>query len=351
MKFICNNCGFSAEVPDTMNACPMCASQNVSSGEEKTDGKGRKAKDTGNFTEEQQKEPENIVENPVEPPKSPEKKKVEKAGKESEKITLNDQFFDSKPEKDQEELANIIKELYPETGKEGGGLKVSPKVIAIVASCLVAAALIAVVVFVIPSGKKEKGYDEPEKISEKTVEEKVASAVIEDEEDDFDDIEEEVEEKVAVAKEEPVKEEIPQQKAVAAKRQAGTPPAKRPAARTAQAPQPQRKAAPVTQPVKVAPAVKEEPPKPAPPPPDLFNNYLQAGHKAIAERRFADALNEYRNASKLRPSEGSVYKFIGITHAHMQNQKEACANYRRYIQLAPNAKDRAQVEALIEACP
>ena len=31
MKFICNNCGFTADIPERMSACPMCGSSNISS--------------------------------------------------------------------------------------------------------------------------------------------------------------------------------------------------------------------------------------------------------------------------------------------------------------------------------
>ena len=31
MKFVCNNCGFTADIPEQMSACPMCGSSNVSS--------------------------------------------------------------------------------------------------------------------------------------------------------------------------------------------------------------------------------------------------------------------------------------------------------------------------------
>ena len=31
MKFVCNNCGFTADIPEQMKACPMCGSSNVSS--------------------------------------------------------------------------------------------------------------------------------------------------------------------------------------------------------------------------------------------------------------------------------------------------------------------------------
>ena len=34
MKFVCNNCGFTADIPEQMSACPMCGSSNVSSASE-----------------------------------------------------------------------------------------------------------------------------------------------------------------------------------------------------------------------------------------------------------------------------------------------------------------------------
>ena len=34
MKFVCNNCGFTADIPEQMKACPMCGSSNVSSSAE-----------------------------------------------------------------------------------------------------------------------------------------------------------------------------------------------------------------------------------------------------------------------------------------------------------------------------
>ena len=34
MKFVCNNCGFTADIPEQMSVCPMCGSSNVSSAAE-----------------------------------------------------------------------------------------------------------------------------------------------------------------------------------------------------------------------------------------------------------------------------------------------------------------------------
>lgn len=34
MKFVCNNCGFAADIPEQRSSCPMCGSSNVSSAAE-----------------------------------------------------------------------------------------------------------------------------------------------------------------------------------------------------------------------------------------------------------------------------------------------------------------------------
>ncbi|HRZ80597.1 MAG TPA: hypothetical protein P5044_11360, partial [bacterium] len=64
-----------------------------------------------------------------------------------------------------------------------------------------------------------------------------------------------------------------------------------------------------------------------------------------------DALHEYKNASRINPGNGPIYKFLGIAYAYLQNQEQACVNYKKYIQLSPNAPDKVQVEAFIKACP
>jgi len=349
MKFICNNCGFSAKVPEAMNACPMCASQNVSFEEESTEDKGRAPKDTGNFTPTNAETPEQTPNEKINvKKKSPAQKKT------AEKITLNDQFFDSKPNKEHEELANIIKELYPETTVKKEGFKFPPNFI-LTGGVAGAVIIVAVIVFVVFSSDKktqdeknsvaavvDKDEEETEKKTLREIEleqsRKTETVVKEEEEEDLIETEEDVK-AFAREKETPLKKEEVQQKRVPVK----------PRERVAQQQQaPVQKKVEKAAPVKAAPVVNTPPKQNTM---EIYNSHLQAGHKAISERSFSLALNEYRAAAKIRPSDGTVYKFIGITYAHMQNQKEACANYRRYVQLSPNAKDRAQVEALIEACP
>jgi len=108
-------------------------------------------------------------------------------------------------------------------------------------------------------------------------------------------------------------------------------------------------------------AAKPEPapkPKPVPPAPKpkkdvdaAFNALLAEGNKAISEQRFSEAIHIYKDALKLRPRASKVYKFLGIAYASQNNPAKACEYYRKYIELAPDADDRAQVEQLISSCP
>ena len=61
----------------------------------------------------------------------------------TERITLNDEFFSSKPNKEDHEIASILQELYPESGgKEKSSFKLPDK------KMLVIAAVVAVVIIV-----------------------------------------------------------------------------------------------------------------------------------------------------------------------------------------------------------
>ncbi|HNT27341.1 MAG TPA: tetratricopeptide repeat protein [bacterium] len=81
-----------------------------------------------------------------------------------------------------------------------------------------------------------------------------------------------------------------------------------------------------------------------------FNAFVAEGNRAIGEQRFSDAIHAYKDALKIKPRAGKVYKFLGIAYASTGNAAGACENYRKYISLVPDAPDRAQVEDLIAAC-
>ena len=352
MKFVCNNCGFSAEVPDRRSNCPMCASSNVSvvsptenpvvhGQAEKVDDQPKKEDVPVQETVKPVVEKKTGTEDKSEPPRK-------------ERITLSDDFFDSKPNKEEQEIANILKELYPETGETKKGFRLSSgmKIGGIAAAVLI---IISVLFFIFSSDKdKDAKTEEASKESDVQVanNEDEADSEISDEIDEPEDkepakavaaVEKKEEEKIEVKE---IKKEIVVAKKVEepVKQVKPVEPKKPEVVK-------QVKQVPVTPKKAVVKkeVVKKEVPTVSKG--NAFNNFVQAGHKALAEKKYTDALHEYKNASRINPSNGSIYKFLGIAYAYLQNQEQACVNYRKYIQISPNAPDKAQVEAFIKACP
>lgn len=350
MKFICNNCGFSAEVPDRRSNCPMCASTNVSVSAltENTAVPDEKKKD-------EKTDIPNVTQQPVQPVVPEKKVPVENTEKlRKERITLSDDFFDSKPNKEEQEIANILKELYPEPGE--GKTSRSLPVKAIYIGIAVVAVLVVAAFFAFSSGDKEKiaaaeeGDNQVANAETGDVEEEIADeAVVEEEK-----IEEKVEEKVAEKIEEKPIEKVEEkvEEKIEIKKEVVMPkPVEKPIEKPVQKPKPEIVKKPVK---KVAEAPQKAPVKQPVAKKDggnAFANFVQAGHKALSEKKYTDALHEYKNASRINPSNGPIYKFLGIAYAYLQNQEQACVNYKKYIQLSPNAPDKEQVEAFIKACP
>lgn len=324
MKFICNNCGFSAEVPDRRTTCPMCASDNVS---------------VVSLTEQLAK-PEKPFEKKEADPVQKEQaehavdKDHEKKGRgPTERITLNDEFFSSKPDREQQEIANIIKELYPEAEEKGrAGFKMPDRNILIGVAAAAVLIIVVLIFALIPDDKS--GEDNVASINE-TEEKKSA---VPDEEDVEDIDEENIE---PIYKKEIVKpaenvEKKQDEKQIVEKQIVEK-----------QVPVLKKKEARKQQPKVVK---KAETVRPQNDSKGTFDSYVKAGHKALADKKYTDALHEYKNASRINPTNGPVYKFLGIAYAYLQNQKQACVNYKKYIQYSPDAPDRAQVEAFLKAC-
>ena len=75
-------------------------------------------------------------------------------------------------------------------------------------------------------------------------------------------------------------------------------------------------------------------------------HYL-AGNKLVMGRQFAQAVKEYREAIKLNPRLASAYRGLGVAYASLGNRDQAIKNYKKYLELAPNAPDAAQVRQII----
>lgn len=71
--------------------------------------------------------------------------------------------------------------------------------------------------------------------------------------------------------------------------------------------------------------------------------YHQAG-------KLERAIEMYRKAVKLDPSFAYAYRGLGIAYASLGNGKMACSMYRKYLQVAPSAPDRGQVQTILQSC-
>ncbi len=317
MKFNCNNCGFSAEIPKQIELCPMCGSSNTGCSEEE--------------------DPAPVVEKEAAPsgggsvPASAEQRpavpKMDDASR-ARAISLSEEFFNKKPYQEEHEIAELLKELGAEEPKKGSG-KLSPPLIIGGVAVVIVLGLAAYLLF---SPSDEKRTDEPQAVEE-------VAATAQDTEEP------------AVSDTEPVPAPAPEPEKPA----------------PAPVPEPEKPApAPVPAPVKVeppkpAPQPAPEPPKPASKPAPkpvkkaagggaAFDNFVAEGNKAIGEQRFSDAIHSYKAALKLNPRAGKIYKFLGIAYASIGNAAQACQNYRKYIELTPAAPDKAQVEELLSSC-
>ncbi|HOW51456.1 MAG TPA: hypothetical protein PLV42_05345 [bacterium] len=268
-------------------------------------------------------------------------------------ITLSEEFFNKKPYQEEHEIAELLKELGAEEPKKSSAKLSLPLLIAGVTAIVVLLGVLGYFFFA-PSSENE---NKPKEAS-------LAVATTPDTEAEQPSPNPEPDQPAP----EPPPE--PEKPAPAPAPEAPTPaPAPTPTPeppKPVPAPAPTPAPAPVTvDSPKPAPQLAPEPMKPAPQPkakPNpkpvkkaaaggaAFDNFVAEGNKAIGEQRFSDAIHSYKAALKLNPRAGKLYKFLGIAYASMGNAAQACQNYRKYVELAPAAPDKAQVEELLSSC-
>lgn|GEM_PF-765075 len=342
MKFSCNNCGFSAEIPKQITMCPMCGSSNTSYTEEEdagvADGKNAESPSTGTVTAANSR------------PSSVSSPKLDDATR-AHAATLSEEFFNKKPYQEEHEIAELLKELGAEEPKKNASKLSLPIVIGGATVVVVLLGVLAYFFFA-PSSENENKPEEASLAVAKTPDTEAEQPSPNPEPD------------------QPAPEPTPEPEKPAP---APAPEAPTPApAPTPEPPKPVPAPAPTPAPVKIetpkpAPAPAPEPPKPVvQPKPEpkpkpapksrpagggaAFDNFVTEGNKAIGEQRFSDAIHSYKAALKLNPRAGKLYKFLGIAYASMGNAAQACQNYRKYVELVPAAPDKAQVEELLSSC-
>ncbi len=386
MKFTCNNCGFSAEVPSEQQVCPMCGSTNVSLSSEEPVSPSPQSGPSPT-----ESEPESIPE----PPQTVRQQPV------SEHIPTVSSTEDesNKPHTaDDDELVQMLQELEnegDEFSEEQKSLPLKPIIIGGAILVVVTAAVLFVVLRSsdhsatklsaqqeIDSEDEEEtstvATEQPQKNRQKVIsqEKELENEIAKDEKE----AEKEVEQEVAQEEEEEAQTKTqerlvthsqpkkskkhrrrkhPRRKRTRQthKRTQTIPPSKSAADQQPQqaAPQPQQ-AAP--QPQQAAPQPQQAAPQPQQAAPQqsvkkapTFIDLLNLGKIALTKGKYADAIVFLSQAKKMNPGYPPLYKYLGIAYAAQHKNKQACVQYHQYLLLAPNAKDKVQIQQAMQGCP
>jgi eukaryotic-like serine/threonine-protein kinase len=91
----------------------------------------------------------------------------------------------------------------------------------------------------------------------------------------------------------------------------------------------------------------KDPPPPPPEKPDL-DALVNAGVNALVRGDTKSALAAYQHAKATNPSYPAVWRGLGVVYEKMGDSKQAKAAFQRYLQLAPNAGDAAQIRARMD---
>jgi len=102
-----------------------------------------------------------------------------------------------------------------------------------------------------------------------------------------------------------------------------------------------------------AAAVAAAPPPPAAeeraaPAPRGPREVLAEGEKLLGQGEVRDACARGEEAKRMNPKLGPTYKFLGKCYMREGNAKQANDNYRKYLELSPNASDAMFIKSIIK---
>jgi eukaryotic-like serine/threonine-protein kinase len=122
---------------------------------------------------------------------------------------------------------------------------------------------------------------------------------------------------------------------------------RRPAALAAEAP-----VAPPAEPAATAPMAATVTPPPVPvveaPPPRGTREVLAEADKLLGQGEVTDACARGEEAKRMNASLPATYKFLGKCYMRAGRASEATTNYKRYLDLAPNAPDAPFIKSIIK---
>jgi tetratricopeptide (TPR) repeat protein len=102
------------------------------------------------------------------------------------------------------------------------------------------------------------------------------------------------------------------------------------------------------------PAPPTDTPTPIPPPPtpaqvaSPAQEHFEKGFDYFQQEKWDEAIAEFQEAIRLDPEFGEAYLGLGYSHVQKGEFEQAIAALERYLQLAPGADNRAQVESDIQ---
>ena len=88
------------------------------------------------------------------------------------------------------------------------------------------------------------------------------------------------------------------------------------------------------------------PPAEATPPARGAREVLAEGEKLLAQGEVSDACARGEEAKHMSPKQPLIYKFLGKCYMREGRAPQANDNYRKYLELAPNASDAPFIKSM-----
>ena len=102
---------------------------------------------------------------------------------------------------------------------------------------------------------------------------------------------------------------------------------------------------PISTPAIPLPAEEATPDRPPPVPP---RNLLAEAEQLLAQGQVAGACKKGEDERGLNPSFALVYRFLGKCYMRAGQPERARENFRRYLELAPDASDSAFIKSIVK---
>jgi Flp pilus assembly protein TadD len=97
-----------------------------------------------------------------------------------------------------------------------------------------------------------------------------------------------------------------------------------------------------------SPAPAEPTEEKAPPAPRSAHDPVAEGEKLLAQGDAQQACRKGEEAKRATPKSAPVYKFLGKCYMRAGSVTLAKENYRRYLEIEPNAPDAVFIESMIK---